>query len=104
MEDEDYKLGIMKYCKSVQTRLVHFKKKTDRFKPGQYVLPKDSYDMLINELDDFVKAIDDCVGKIVYLVLNERKYSMRNNRTGGWLQEHLIGHEAHPDWSFGKAT
>ena len=78
VEDEDYKLGIMKRtqeveqnCKSVETRLEHFKKKTDRFKTDQYVLPKDSYDVLINELEDFVKAIDDCVEKIGYLILND---------------------------------
>ena len=78
VEDEDYKLGIMKRtqeveqnCKSVETRLEHFKKKTDGFKNDQYVLPKDSYDVLINELEDFVKAIDDCVEKIGYLILND---------------------------------
>ena len=95
VEDEDYKLGIMKRtqeveqnCKSVETRLDHFKKKTDRFKTDQYVLPKDSYDVLINELEDFVKAIDDCVEKIGYLILNDPdqkvQHEEKQNKVNGF--------------------
>ena len=45
------------HIKSVETRLTQFKKKTDRFKNLQYVLPKDSYDLLITELEGIVKVV-----------------------------------------------
>ena len=77
VEEEDFKLGIMRTtqeveqgCKSLESRFAHFKKKTDRFKTGEYELPKESYEVLISELESLAGQIDECVGSIGYLTLH----------------------------------
>ena len=78
IEGEEFKMEILKrsqqveqQCKTVESRLAHFKTKTDRFKTDKYVLPQDSYDVLISELESLVGVIDGSVENIGYLVLND---------------------------------
>lgn len=78
IEGEAFKMDIMKrsqqveqQCKSVESRLAHFKTKTDRFKTDKYVLPQNSYDVLITELESLVGVIDKSVVDNGYLVLND---------------------------------
>ena len=61
IEEEEFKLDIVKksqqvehQCKSLESRSAHFKTKTDRSRTDKYVLPQDSYDVLIAELEALV--------------------------------------------------
>ena len=78
IEDEEFKLGIMRQsqeveqlCKSVESRMAHIKSKTDRFKTDKYDLPRDSYDILIKDLESVVRVVDEVVEKYGYLILND---------------------------------
>ena len=78
IEGEEFKMNIMKrsqlveqQCKSVESRLDHFRAKTDRFRTNKYVLPQDSYDVLITELEAVVVVIDEIVESIGYLIFND---------------------------------
>ena len=59
------------HIKSVETRVTQLKKKTDRFKDLQFVLPKDSYEVLITELEGILKVVDESSKSIVDLIINE---------------------------------
>ena len=57
IEAEEFKMDIMKksrqaerQCKSVESRFAHFWAKKDRFRTEKYVLPQDSYGVLITEV------------------------------------------------------
>ena len=49
----------------------HFRTKTDRFRTDKYVLPRDSYDVLITELEALVGVIDEIVESLGYLIFND---------------------------------
>ena len=78
IEEEEFKIGIMKksqqveqQCKSVESRLADFRAKTDRFRTEKYVLPQDSYCVMITELEALAGVIDESFKVIGYLIFND---------------------------------
>ena len=78
-----------------------------RFRTDKYVLPQDSYDVMITELETLAGVINESVEKIGHLILNypdqKKQHEESQTNQGGQAQGHAVGSEVDFAWGFGEA-